>query len=64
MQRVVWTEAFAREAGGTAPLQTVRLDLDGREVAVLPLWIAVHQPLDRGPARCACFAHHVTSVQA
>ena len=50
-QRVVWTESFAREAGGAAPLETVRVDLDGRPVAVLPLWIAVHQPLDGGPAR-------------
>ena len=53
-QRVVWTEAFAREAGGEAALQMVRLDVDGREVAVLPLWIAVHQPVDGGPARSAC----------
>ncbi len=53
VQRVVWSEAFARDAGGAAPLETVRVDLDGRSVAVLPLWIAVHQPQDGGPARSA-----------
>ena len=48
----MWTESFARDAGGAAaPLETVQVDLDGRSVAVLPLWIAVHQPQDGGPAR-------------
>ena len=53
VQRIVWTESFAREAGGAAPLQTVRVDMDGRKVPVLPLWIAVHQPLEGGTARSA-----------
>ena len=51
MQRVMWTESLVREAGGASPLETVRVTLDGRELAVLPLWIAVHQPQDGGPAR-------------
>jgi len=64
VQRVVWSESFARDAGGAAPLETVRVDLDGRSVAVLPLWIAVHQPQDGGPARSGSAPHTICCAVA
>ncbi len=64
VQRVVWSESFARDAGGAAPLETVRVDLDGRSVSVLPLWIAVHQPQDGGPARSGSAPHTICCAVA
>ena len=48
----------SRATGGTA---RVRVALDGCEVEVMPLWVAVHQDRVTGLARCepglsGCFA--------
>lgn len=37
-------------ASGSA--ERVRMDVDGAEVDVLPLWVAVHQDCATGLARC------------
>ena len=59
-QRVVWSEELAVAAGWEGAVERVLLEDDSTSMAVLPLWIAVHQHLEGGPATCdapsRCFA--------
>ena len=47
-QRAQWLAA--RSTGST---EKVVMTLEGDTVSVLPLWVAVHQSLEGGLARCA-----------
>ena len=44
VQRVIWTEDLAVAAGWTGgAVERMELESDTSSMAVLPLWIAVHQ---------------------
>ena len=47
-QRAQWLAAK-----GTGNTEKVVMTLEGETVSVLPLWVAVHQSLEGGLARCA-----------